>query len=131
MLDLVVVNRNGPASLFRNQGIVADWGPMPLGNWLAIELSQAGGNVDAVGAVISVKTGTHTMNRTVQIGGGHASGHIGFMNFGLGTAERAEIRIRWPDGEWSHAYRVFANNFVLIERGAQEASYWYPPAAQN
>ena len=30
----------------------------------------------------------------------------GFIHVGLGTAERAEIRMRWPDGEWSHTYRV-------------------------
>ena len=128
LLDIVVVNRNGPVSLFRNQGAAAEWGYMPLGNWLQIELAQEGGNANAVGALISVKIGSHVMNRTVQIGGGHASGHLGFVHLGLGTAERAEIRIRWPDGEWSHSYRVFANNFVRIERGAGEAAYWYPPA---
>jgi hypothetical protein len=129
MLDLVVVNRNGPVSLFRNQGAATEWGHMPLGNWLEIELSQDGRNTNGIGALISVKIGSHVMNRTIQIGGGHASGHLGFVHLGLGTAERAEIRIRWPDGEWSHAYRVFANNFVRIERGAQQADYWYPPPA--
>ncbi len=33
---------------------------------------------------------------------------------GAGTAERAEVRIKWPDGEWSRSYRVFANNLVRI-----------------
>lgn len=128
LLDLVVVNRNGPASLFRNQGAATDWGYAPLGNWLEIELLQDGGNALGVGARISVKIGNRTLNRTVQVGGGHASDHLGFVHFGIGTAERAEIRVRWPDGEWSHAYRVFANNFVQIERGAAEARYWFPPS---
>ncbi len=128
MLDLVVVNRNGPASVFRNQGVATDWGGhAPMGNWLEVELLQDDGNPLAVGARISVKTGTRTMNRTIEVGGGHASGHIGFVHIGIGTAERAEIRVRWPDGEWSHAYRVFANNFVQIERGADAARYWFPP----
>lgn len=129
MLDLVVVNRNGPASLFRNQGAAADWGTMPLGNWLAVELVQDGANTAAVSARISVKVGTRVLNQTVQVGGGHASGHSGFTHFGIGTAERAQIRIRWPDGEWSQPYRVFANNFVQIERGTTEARYWFPAAA--
>ena len=44
-----------------------------------------------------------------------------------GTAERAQIRIQWPDGEWSAPYRVFANNFVVIRKGSEQAQYWYPP----
>ena len=69
------------------------------------------------------------MDRTVHVGGGHASGQAGFVHVGLGTAERAEIRVRWPDGEWSDSYRVFANNFVRIERGKSEAEYWLPEPA--
>ena len=49
------------------------------------------------------------------------------VHVGIGTAERAEIRIKWPDGDWSPPYRVFGNNFVRIERGADAARYWYPP----
>ena len=127
MLDLVVVNRNGPVSLFRNQGAATEWGNAPMGNWLGIELVQSGTNVDAVGARISVKIGARVLNRTIQVGGGHASGQIGFTHIGLGTAERAEIRVRWPDGQWSHSYRVFANNFVQIERDSADAQYWIPP----
>lgn len=131
MLDLVVVNREAPVSLFRNLGARSPWGDRPLGNWLEIELVQTGGNRNAIGARISVKAGNHTMERTLAVGGGHASGQAGFTHVGLGTAERAEIRVRWPDGEWSHSYRVFANNFVRIERGKPEPGYWLPPPASR
>jgi len=129
-LDLVVVNREAPVSVFRNLGARTEWGgEMPLGNWVEVELAQSGINRNAVGARISVKTGNHNMVRTVAVGGGHASGQAGFIHVGLGTAERAEIRVRWPDGEWSHSYRVFANNFVRIERGKPDAEYWLPEPA--
>jgi hypothetical protein len=127
MLDLLVVNREQKVSLFRNCGAVTDFGARPMGNFVAVELAQDGSNRDAVGALISVKSGTRTFNRTIQVGGGHASGRAGFAHIGLGTAERAEIRVKWPDGEWSPPYRIFANNFVLIGRGAAAARYWYPP----
>lgn len=127
MLDLVVINRGAPASLFRNLGAATDFGTRPMGNWLQIELRQDEVNVDAVGALISVKTGNETRTRTIQVGGGHASGRLGFEHVGIGTAERAEVRIKWPDGEWSAPYRVFANNFVVIRRGEDHARYWYPP----
>jgi enediyne biosynthesis protein E4 len=131
MLDLVVVNREGPASLFRNLGTETPWGNAPLGNWVEIELNQPGANRNAVGAHLAVRVGTRTLNRVIEVGGGHASGQAGFVHVGLGTAERAQIRVRWPDGEWSHSYRVFANNFVRIERDKPDAEYWLPepPAA--
>ena len=74
----------------------------------------------------AVKTGTKTQIRTIHIGGGDASGHLGWVHVGLGTAERAEIRVQWPDGEWSYPYRVFANQFVVIDKAKTQAEYWYP-----
>ena len=126
--DLLVVNRGEKASLFRNLGGKADFGTRPLGNFVAVKLAQAGANRDAIGAKLAVKIGAKTLNRTLRVGGGHASGTSGFVHVGLGTAERAEIRVQWPDGEWSHPYRVFADNFVLIDRGTDAARYWYPDA---
>ena len=126
MLDLLVVNRSQKASLFRNCGAVAGDLARPMGNFVGIELRQKDVNRDAVGALIYVKSGTQTYVRSVQVGGGHAAGHAGFVHVGVGTAERAEIRVKWPDGEWSAPYRVFANNFVIIGRDAPGAKYWYP-----
>lgn len=127
LLDLVVVNRSTPVSLFRNVGRGSANAPKPLGNWLAIDLRQPGeANKRAVGAKISVKTGNRTVVKDIQIGAGHASGQLGFVHFGLGVAERANVRIKWPDGSWSHSYRVFANSHVIIDRGAEKARFWYP-----
>ncbi len=126
MQDLVVVNREANASLFRNMGAQTEWGHRPMGNWLAIELRNGKTNVNAIGARISIKTGNVTQSRMVQIGGGHASGQLGFAHVGLGVAERATIRVQWPGGDWSHEYRVFANNFVQLTKGQPEALYWYP-----
>lgn len=128
MLDLLVVNREHPASLFRNLGAATDWGHRSLGNWVKIELDNGKINPSAVGSLISVRTGTRTQTRRIQVGGGHASGQAGFMHVGLGVSERATIRVQWPDGEWSHPYRVFANQHVRIIRGEANARYWYPVA---
>ena len=124
-LDLLVVNRGEPASLFRNAGSSAGDRTIPSGNWLAVEISQDGPNRDAIGATLNIKIGNRSLVRKQSVGGGHASGHLGFVHVGLGNAERAEIRIRWPDGEWSPSYRVFANNHVVIRRNARDAAYWY------
>ncbi len=98
MLDLLVVNRGAPASLFRNRGLKTDFGHAPMGNWLKVELRDDAGNISAVGARISVKTGNLTQNETVAIGGGHASGQSGLHPFRSGrgrTRVSSRAVARW------------------------------------
>ncbi len=125
-VDLLVINREAPVSVFRNLGVKESWGARPSGNWLAIELQQEGVNPQAVGARIAIKTGNLTQTRTVSVGGGHASHSNGFIHVGLGVAERASVRVRWPDGNWSHEYRVFANHHAVLKNGNDKPVYWYP-----
>ena len=126
LLDLMVVNRKDPVSVFRNLGAKTAQGTQLMGNWLQIELAQQGSNRNAVGATLAIKTGVPSQIRRIQVGGGHASGAAGFVHVGLGVAERATIRIQWPDGQWSAEYRVFANQFVLIKKDDPQVRYWYP-----
>ena len=126
MLDLVVINRGSPASVFRSLGGKTTNKSRPMGNWLQIELQQDGVNRDAVGAQISIKSGNNNRARKVSIGGGHGSDSLGFIHVGLGVAERASIRVKWPGGSWSAPYRVFANNFVVIKKDNSAVRYWYP-----
>ena len=127
MLDLVEVNRRENIKLWRNLG----WGdpvePAPMGNWMAVQLSQPSPNRNAIGAWIEVKAGDRTMEREVTIGGGHAGGQLGWIHFGLGAADAAELRVRWPDGETAPWQSIDANRFVIIERGASEPLLWSPP----
>jgi hypothetical protein len=126
MLDLAVVNRGDPVSLFRNLGNRTAQGSRPPGNWLAVELRQPLPNRNAIGARVSVRVGNRTMARTVQVGGGHASGRAGWVHLGLGAAERTQIKVQWPDGEWSDTVWANANNFVIIDRAEADIRYWYP-----
>ena len=125
-LDIVVVNRDHNVSVFQNTGAIYKDRTRVSGNWLQIGLQQHGINRNAIGATISVKSGNTTRTRTIQVGGGHASGESGFIHVGLGVAERASIRVKWPDGQWSPAYRAFANNHIMITRNASQPNYWYP-----
>ena len=92
-LDLVVVNRNGPAQVWRNTG--------PVQNWLTVALSQSGPNQTAIGAWVEVRTGDHLQRHEITVGGGHVSGIWGAQHFGLGPAAEAEVRVIWPDGSAS------------------------------
>lgn len=124
--DIVVVNRVDNISLFRHTGMQHEDGTRQGGNWLKIELQQKGANRNAVGARLSIKTGNHVQGRRIQVGGGHASGMAGFTHVGLGVAERATIRVQWPDGQWSAPYKLFANRHIVIKRDQDHALQWFP-----
>jgi len=126
LLDIVVVNRNDNVSLFRHTGMASLRGPRAGGNWLKVELMQKGSNRHAIGARLSIKTGNKVQSRRIQSGGGHASGHAGFIHVGLGVAERATLRVQWPDGQWSAPFKLFANHHVVVERDQDYVHYWYP-----
>jgi hypothetical protein len=104
LLDLVEVNREEHARLWRNVGSGTPREPSSMGGWIDVAIGQSGGyNSNAIGSVIEVRIGEYVMTREVTVGGGHASGQLGRHHFGLGPAERAQVRVIWPDGsvgEW-------------------------------
>ncbi len=127
MLDLVEVNRGENVNLWRNIG----WGDAPdpgsMGNWIGVRLEQPEPNRDGIGSWIEVRTGDGTIHREVTIGGGHAGGQLGWIHFGLGTADTAEVRVQWPDGETGPWLTMDANQFTIIKRGVSEVRLWVPP----
>lgn len=110
-LDLVVVNRNEPAQVWRNEGLGS-------GNWLQLSLAMPGANRDAVGAWIELRRPDgRIQHREVTVGGGHAGGVLGWQHFGLAEETEAEVRVLWPDGGESPWHSLSANTFWRIEAG--------------
>jgi hypothetical protein len=119
LIDLLVVNRWESAEIWRNVTEEA-------GNALMLRLSQEGPNVNAIGAVVEVNTGDRVQRREITSGGGHVSGQSGWIHFGLGAAERAEVRIRWPGGGWSAPQMLEAGSFAILGSTGAPA-LWQPP----
>jgi hypothetical protein len=126
LLDLVVVNRRRPASIWRNVGAGDAADPVPLGRWVAIRLEQPAPNVDAIGAWVEVQVGDRTIAREVTVGGGHGSGQLGWTHLGLGDADEAMVRVEWPDGEVGPWRSIPADRYVTIDRSTAEPSAWSP-----
>ncbi|MGE5211607.1 MAG: CRTAC1 family protein, partial [Acidobacteriota bacterium] len=126
LLDLVVVHREADASVWHNVGDGDASSSAPMGHWLQIELDQAAPNVDAVGSWIEVRAGSATTVREVTVGGGHASGAAGWIHVGLGSADRADVRVTWPDGEVGEWMGVDADQFVTISRDSDEPTVRQP-----
>ena len=126
MLDLVELDYGSPVRLWRNVGRGDATKPAQMGGWLALEVSQPGPNRDAIGSWVEVRVGDATMRREITIGGGHLGGQLGWIHFGLGPADAAQVRVQWPDGETGSWIDVKADGFDVIERGVGAAQPWLP-----
>lgn len=117
LLDLVVVNRNQKAQLWRNTST-------SLGHWVQLRLQQPAPNCDAIGAWIEVKHGDKIMRREIASGGGHASGENGWWHFGLGSSTQTETRVIWPDGTIGAWQKINADQFYVADRATATLTPW-------
>ncbi len=122
LLDMLVVNRWDKAQLWRNVGAGTPAQALPMGHWLQLQLRQPGGNRNAVGAWVEVDLGGRIVRTELTVGGGHASGHLGWMHFGLGAPTRVKLRVQWPAGDWGPWMEAAADAFYIVdhERGLIE-----------
>jgi len=90
-LDLLVMNNGGRAEILRND--------LPRGrHWLRLDLTLASGR-PAVGAKVTVQTGTRRQVKEIAAGSSYLSQSDVRLHFGLGeSAEIDRVTIRWPDG---------------------------------
>jgi hypothetical protein len=126
LLDLLTVNRRVNVTLWRNVGRGDAEEPEAMGHWIAVRLEQPAPNVDAVGAWLEVRAGDRTSTREVTVGGGHASGALGWLHTGLGSASSAEVRVQWPDGTVGPWMTVPADERVSVVRGEATPRPWAP-----
>ncbi|MCA0434724.1 MAG: CRTAC1 family protein [Proteobacteria bacterium] len=121
LVDLLVVNRNSPAQLWRNTS-------SGTGHWVEVRLQQQGSNRDGIGAWLEIKHGEKIMRRELTSGGGHVSGALNWWHAGLGEMSEAELRVIWPDGEAGGWEKLAADRFYVISRGSP-AKPWEPARA--
>ncbi len=126
LLDLVQVVRNENVELWRNVGAGDATTPAAQGHWIALDLAQPGANHDAIGSWIETRIGNRSIQHELTVGAGHASGELGWIHVGIGSADGADVRVTWPDGEVGPWLHVSANTFALIEKGSETAQPWTP-----
>ena len=111
-LDILVINLNEPPSLLRND---------VTGNnsWLKVKLVGTKSNRSAIGARVVVKSADSTQTQEVQSQSSFLSCNDFRLHFGLGQARSAEVKIRWPNGEWQTLPNVAANQLVTVKEGTE------------
>ena len=107
-IDILVVNASEPHMVFYRNDSVG------LGNYLTIKLRGSGVNTYGVGAIVKITTEFGTQIR--QLGGSNnfVSHNPLEVHFGLGTADRADIRVEWFDeNETVTEFSILEVNKVL------------------
>jgi enediyne biosynthesis protein E4 len=109
-LDIVINDLDGSPQLLRNEST-------GVGNWLLVKLRGPKMNADAIGAVVTARTGTVTQRRLVQSGSSYISQEDLRLHFGLGSATTVDsIEVKWPDGTTTSRANVKANQILEIKK---------------
>ena len=111
-LDLVINNLNAPASLLENIG---------SSHRVAFRLKGKAPNTSAVGATVSLISGSIRQQQTVIAGGRYLSGDQPVCVFGIPyPSPSLSVEIRWPDGSFSEINQVARNTIYEINQSAAE-----------
>jgi hypothetical protein len=107
-LDLVITTNGGRPVVLR-----ADLAG--TSHPLRVRLRQPGtGNIDALGAVVFVRTEGRLQRRAMCTGGSYLSQGDPVLTFGLGTATEGDVTVRWPDGVEQRVGRLAARAAIHV-----------------
>ncbi len=107
-VDILVVNRDGPAHLLRN--VTAD-----RGGWISFRVLGERG-ADALGAIVELRLGDRRISREVRTAYSYLAASDPRVHVGLGRAAGvSDVSVRWPDGTVER-FGDFAGEQVWILR---------------
>ena len=110
-VDVLVVNLNEPPSLLRND-------VKGNGHWLKVKLIGLKSNCSAIGSRVTAHYGGLRQAQEVLSQSSFYSANDSRLHFGLGSAETADLEIRWTNGLRELVRNVPANRLVVIKEGA-------------
>jgi tetratricopeptide (TPR) repeat protein len=112
-LEVILKNRNAP-QLRILHNVMKD-----LGRSIVFRLRGQKSNRDAIGAAITVQTGTFRQTKYLQAGSGFLAQHSKEVFFGLGKHEETiHAVIRWPSGLSQQFEQLPVNHRIEIEEGS-------------
>ena len=110
-LDALVVNMNEPPTLLRNDTQSAN-------HWINLRLLGTTSNRDAVGARVTIKTGSVKQTAEVRSGGSYLSHNDSRVHFGLGEAATVDqIEVHWPSGLVETFAALQPDEFHTLQEG--------------
>jgi hypothetical protein len=113
-VDVLVVNRDGPAYLLHNA-------VEPRGRWIRFQVVERGRA--ALGATLRLRVGERRVTRTVMSGYSYCAASDPRVHVGLGQVTRVEdVTVQWPDGAVESFGGFEAERDVRLERGTGRAA---------
>lgn len=110
-LDVLIINLNEAPSLLRNDITGKN-------SWIKVKLIGAKSNRSAIGSRVAVSSEVGSQTQEVQSQSSFLSCNDSRLHFGLAESKKAEVRIRWPSGEWENIGPVSANQLITIKEGS-------------
>jgi hypothetical protein len=115
-VDVLVNNVNDPPDLYRL---------VSRGNhWITLKLVGTRSNRSAIGARVLCVAGRARLEDEVRGGGSYISQNDLRVHFGLGTATRAEVLVRWPSGTVERWSDVAADQILTLTEGTGTPARW-------
>ena len=112
-VDILLVNNGQPPVLLRNDGGNSN-------RWLGLHLIGVESNRDAVGAVVTVRTGDRRIVMQRQGGGSYQSAHDPRLVFGLGSGGTVQsVEVRWPSGKVQKLRWLEPGRYHTVKEGDQ------------
>ena len=109
-LDLLIVNRDGPANLLMNQ--VSN-----QGNWIRFRVLDRQ-NRDAYAATVSADVGPMRVSRDVQAAGSYLASNDPRVHMGLGEETSVRnVSVRWTDGSLEQFGNIEGGTTVVLRFG--------------
>jgi hypothetical protein len=108
---MAIVNLNEPPSLLRNDTSGG-------GHWLKVKLVGVKSNRGAIGARVTAHYGGKVQAQEVLSQSSFYSASDPRLHFGLGAATKADLEIRWPNGNRERVENVQADRLVVVREGA-------------
>jgi enediyne biosynthesis protein E4 len=91
-------------------------------NWIKIKTVGVKSNLSGIGTRIICTTGTHRQMDEVRSGSSYISQSDLRVHFGLGSAEKADLEVRWPSGIVDKLPGLKANQVVVVKEGSAAES---------
>jgi enediyne biosynthesis protein E4 len=109
-LDVLIMNQNEPPTLLRNDA--------PAENrWIKIRLKGTKSNRSAIGARVVVRGGGRTQVQEVMSQASYVSANDPRLHFGLGSAERVDLEVRWPLGSVEVHKDIPSDRLITLTEG--------------
>jgi enediyne biosynthesis protein E4 len=110
-IDVLIMNLNEPPSLLRND-VTRD------NRWVKLKLIGTKSNTSAIGSRVTARYGGKVQVQEVLAQASFYSANDLRLHFGLGTADKLDLEIRWPNGGIQKLGNVPANKLHVVKEGA-------------